>query len=261
MNYNQEIGNKHNNNKLEHAQRQAGIWTALPGIIQSIDMEKMTCVVQPALQSIVFGQSTGTKNNNMPLLVDCPVQFPAGGQTTITFPVKKGDECLVVFSSRCIDSWWQSGGIQPQAEMRMHDLSDGFVFLGFRCVPRVIPNISTTAVQVRSDDGKAFIELNPTTYGITITTPKKVTVNCDNAEVNCDSTCNVNAGTSCTIKTPSTTIDSSQTTITGNTTIEGNLEVASNVIIGGNEIVAGNVVVGGTEIIAGDLWVGGETNV
>ncbi|MGC8050122.1 Gp138 family membrane-puncturing spike protein, partial [Salmonella enterica] len=78
---------------------------------------------------------------------------------SMTFPVAQGDECLVVFASRCIDSWWQSGGIQEQAELRMHDLSDGFAILGFRSQPRALSNISTTSAQLRSDDGATFIDL------------------------------------------------------------------------------------------------------
>ncbi|MDR7283533.1 hypothetical protein J2X84_002357 [Pseudomonas corrugata] len=139
------------------------------------------------------GALTGTE---LPLLVDCPVQFPAGGGCTLTFPVKAGDECLVVFSSRCIDAWWQSGGIQAQPELRMHDLSDGFALLGFRSQPRVIHGISTTATQLRSDDGAAFVEVNPTSHAITLTAPGGVTINGD-VQVNgkVDTTGDVKAGT------------------------------------------------------------------
>ncbi|MFW8450019.1 Gp138 family membrane-puncturing spike protein, partial [Klebsiella pneumoniae] len=63
---------------------------------------------------------------NLPLLVDVPVVFPRGGGCTLTFPVKPGDECLVIFADRCIDFWWQSGGIQEPVDERMHDLSDAF---------------------------------------------------------------------------------------------------------------------------------------
>jgi hypothetical protein len=94
-----------------------------------------------------------------PLQALCPVQFPSGGGFTLTFPVAQGDECLVVFSSRCIDAWWQSGGVQNQAVMRMHDLSDGFAVLGFSSVPRVIGGISATATQLRSNDGSTFVEV------------------------------------------------------------------------------------------------------
>lgn len=152
--------------------RQVTIWTALPGIIESFNPTQMTCVVQPSIQGRVRDVTTGVISLvNLPTLLDCPVQFPGGGGVTTTFPVKQGDECLVVFSSRCIDAWWYLGGVQPPLEARMHDLSDGFVLLGFRSKPRVLPNISTTSAQMRSDDGVATVDLNPTSHVVTVTAP------------------------------------------------------------------------------------------
>ncbi|MGO4412496.1 Gp138 family membrane-puncturing spike protein [Cupriavidus sp. KB_39] len=152
----------------------AGIWTALPGIIQSFQSgpgQPPTCSVQPSIKMRVRQQDGTVASVALPVLVDCPVQFPAGGNCTLTFPVAPGDECLVVFASRCIDGWWQSGGVQEQAELRMHDLSDGFVLLGFRSVPRALANVSTTATQLRSENGATYIEMNPTLQKVKIVAP------------------------------------------------------------------------------------------
>lgn len=153
-------------------------WTALPGLIESFDAVAMTCTVQPAIQSRVRDKSGTQTLVDMPLLLDCPVQFPAGGGCTLTFPVKPGDECLVVFSSRCIDAWWQSGGVQAPAEYRMHDRSDGFALLGFRSQPRVIGAVSTSAAQLRSDDGATFVSVAPG-GAVAITAPAGLTINAD----------------------------------------------------------------------------------
>jgi len=152
----------------------AGLWTALPGIIQSFSGGgdfPLTCAVQPAIKVLVRQQDGSIVSTALPLLVDCPVQFPSGGNCTLTFPVAPGDECLVVFASRCIDGWWQSGGVQEQAEVRMHDLSDGFVLLGFRSKPRALPNVSTTATQLRSESGTTYIEMNPALQKVKIVAP------------------------------------------------------------------------------------------
>lgn len=157
----------------------AGIWTALPGIIQSFQSDAgrpPTCSVQPAVKLRVRQQDGTSVSVALPVLVDCPVQFPAGGNCTLTFPVAVGDECLVVFASRCIDGWWQSGGVQEQAEIRMHDLSDGFVLLGFRSVPRALANVSTTAAELRTDDGAARITMDGQTHAISIQTTAPVNV-------------------------------------------------------------------------------------
>lgn len=155
---------------------QAGIWTALPGIIQSFDPAKRTCSVQPALKAKLTYLDWTFDWIELPLLVDCPVQFPGGGGVFLSFPLKLGDECLVVFASRCIDAWWQSGGVQPQAELRMHDLSDGFVVPGVRSVPKVQPNISTARAELRTDDGSAKVSIDPASKEIDVTTTGTATV-------------------------------------------------------------------------------------
>jgi phage baseplate assembly protein gpV len=112
---------------------------------------------------------------DLPLLVDVPVIFPRGGGVTLTFPVKAGDECLVVFADRCVDFWWQSGGVQEPVSDRQHHLADGFALVGPQSQAQKISGISASAAQLRTDDGAAFIELDPGSHAVTVTTPGKLT--------------------------------------------------------------------------------------
>lgn len=148
---------------------------ALPGIIQSFDPDAVTAVVQPAIRYIERDNDGNTSTQDYPLLVDVPVVFPRGGGCTLTFPVKEGDECLVIFADRCIDFWWQSGGIQEPVDGRMHDLSDAFCIVGPQSQAKKISGISTTAAQLRTDDGSAIIEL-AAGGAVTITSPQ-ITIN------------------------------------------------------------------------------------
>ena len=107
--------------------RQAEMWTALPGIVQSFDPAAMTVSVQPAVAGRISDEAGKAASVDLPILPDVPVVFPGGGGFALTFPVAAGDECLVVFASRCIDAWWQSGGVGEPMEPRMHDLSDAYV--------------------------------------------------------------------------------------------------------------------------------------
>ena len=156
---------------------QSEIWTALPGIIQKVYPNQTVDV-----QVTVNIKYTNPVNGDalwiqIPKLLDCPLHFPRGGNCVLTFPVAVGDECLVVFASRCIDSWWQNGGHNNNLpDVRMHDLSDGFAFVGFSSVPNVPANISTTSVQLRSVDGGAVVDLNPTSHAVTITA-STITIN------------------------------------------------------------------------------------
>lgn len=134
---------------------------ACPGIIQSFDAVKQTVVVQLAIRENVLQNLQRVPVQIAPL-VDVPIVLPRAGSCTLTLPIKQGDECLVVFGDMCIDGWWQSGGIQNQLDRRRHDLSDAFAIPGPWSQGRVIPNYSPSTAQLRSDDGKTVVEVDPT---------------------------------------------------------------------------------------------------
>lgn len=209
---------------------QAQLWTALPCIIQSFNPEAMTCEAQPTVNGMVRQQDGTSKEVQLPMLLDCPVFFPGGGGLTLTFPIKPGDECLVIFASRCIDSWWQLGGIHGQAEIRMHDLSDGFVFAGVRSQPRAF-DVSTSAAQLRTDDGGAFVEINATTKNITASTSGNITANANG---------NINATAGGEAKVTAPTIKLiGNVVVTGDISISGDVNIASDLSVTGQTIGSG----------------------
>lgn len=146
----------------------ANMWTSLPGIVQSVDFAKQTATIQPAIKSVKKNPDGTVEHVDLPVLADVPLHFPSGGGASMTFPVKAGDEALVVFSSRPTDTWHQSGGVQGQIDARTHDLSDGFALVGFKSSPGALSNVSSNSVQLRSDDGQHVVDLNPGS-GVTIT--------------------------------------------------------------------------------------------
>ena len=166
--------------------RQRELWTAFPCVIQSFDPVAITCTAQPQIPVPLIDPKTElTSWVNLPLLVDVPVHFPNGGGYTLTFPVAKGDEALVVFASRCIDSWWYYGSPVNPTELRMHDLSDGFAFVGIRSQARKLANISTNSTQLRSEAGNTLIDLKEVGATGTVTvTSTNVVLNTTNTTVN-----------------------------------------------------------------------------
>lgn len=138
---------------------QAKIWTALPCVVVSVDADGQHATFQPAIKSIVRNPDGTTTPVDLPVLTSVPMQFPNGGGVSMTFPVKAGDEAMVVFSARPLDAWQQSGGTQAQIDARMHDLSDGMAMMGFRSKPRALSNVNTDATEIRTDDGDTVISL------------------------------------------------------------------------------------------------------
>jgi hypothetical protein len=152
--------------------RQAQIHTAMPGSIVSYDATTMTATVQPALQ-VFQTQVDGTiQQVNIAPIADVPVHFPGGGGHLMTFPVQAGDECLIVFSERSIDNWFQHGGQQQPSDWRMHDINDAVVHVGTRSQPNVPGNVDGNAVQLRSDDGNTVLSLDGKAKTVTLNTDK-----------------------------------------------------------------------------------------
>lgn len=156
----------------------AGIRVALPGTILSFDADAVTCTVQPAINGYEPDADGKQNSVSISVLVDVPVVFPRGGGCTLTFPVKAGDECLLIFADRCIDFWWQNGGEQEPVSPRMHHLADAFAIIGPQSQAKKISGISTSAAQLRTDDGTAFVEV-AAGHDITVKTPGKLTANAD----------------------------------------------------------------------------------
>lgn len=138
---------------------------AMPGIIESFDAALQTATVQVAIRERVLlaGNETWTE---VPLLVDVPVLFPRAGGYAITFPVKRGDECLVIFADCCYDAFWQSGGVQNQVDRRRHDLSDGMAIVSGISQPKRLSGVSGAGLQIRNDAGDAVIEVSGNSINI-----------------------------------------------------------------------------------------------
>ncbi len=117
----------------------SSIHCALPGTVVSFDEESQTAVIQPAVKHRLVssraersGAEGSPSSVSLPLLRDVPVFMP------VPFDIHPGDACLVIFADRDIDAWFRTGEAEEPPSGRMHSLSDGFAFVGFR--PHVIPS-------------------------------------------------------------------------------------------------------------------------
>jgi len=139
---------------------QSRLWTAMPAIVQTVNLATMTLTAQPSIQGVITKKDGSTEYVDLPILVDVPIVYMGGGGFITTYPIEEGDEALIIFGARCIDAWWQSGGIGQPMESRMHDLSDGFAIVGPRSQARLISAISNNSVQMRNDAGTIFCEVS-----------------------------------------------------------------------------------------------------
>lgn len=153
------------------------IVTSLPAKVVSYDAAKQTIKAQITVKAYQQQEDGSTKAVDYPQLEDVPVQFPGGGDQVMTFPVKEGDEVLISFASRAVDSWQQSGGDQAPQDAGMNNLSAGFAQLGFRSQPSAakLTDVSTSAVEMRSVDGQTRVSVSQA-GGMSVATNKSVSV-------------------------------------------------------------------------------------
>lgn len=121
------------------------------GQITSFDVTKKTAQVQILFRRVL---PDGTIQS-YPLLIDCPVYTPQGGGGALQFPITAGDQCLLLFSDRRLDEWYQTGGEAAPGDPRMHHMSDAICLVGINALNSSLANYPTDRV-VLSYKGSRF---------------------------------------------------------------------------------------------------------
>lgn len=126
------------------------------GIIDSADWDNQEVDVKIAMKKQIPIKD-GFELQEESLLVKVPFLCLGGGDSYLSFPVKQGDECLVIFSDFAIQNWRSTGQFLPPNELRKHDLCDGIAIIGIRNVNRLIKNYSQFVKLFMSD--RSFMEV------------------------------------------------------------------------------------------------------
>lgn len=121
------------------------LFTALPCTILSFDPETQTASVQP----VMLEPYTDGVVSKFPKIDFVPVVFPSAGGGSLTFPVKTGDEVLVIFSARNFDVWWDSGEVDKiSSSQRYHNITDAIAIVGLTSKPNSV-KASTEDVELK----------------------------------------------------------------------------------------------------------------
>lgn len=125
------------------------------GTIQEFDSTLQTAQVSINYKQ-VYSPTSPTLPDQLvayPLLLDCPVVIMNGGGGRLTFPIKKGDECIVLFNDRDIDTWFAGNTGGAPNSSRTHSFSDGLVLVGVKSNLTKLSDYSTTHVELSHSDG------------------------------------------------------------------------------------------------------------
>lgn len=103
--------------------------------VEEVHYEDLTVTVR-LLNKRTLGQNKdGTPNVRDYALIRAKICYCS---PFITFPISVGDDCVLLFSDREIESWFINGDAQPVNHQRMHDLTDAFAIFGIRSLPKMI---------------------------------------------------------------------------------------------------------------------------
>ena len=209
--------------------------TLLPARIVEIDYKTRKVSVQPSIKKKKRDGDNDAKGlQDMAIIQNIPLIVPAIKLAIISLPIKVGDEVLVGFFERSVDTYLYSDGATPvdPKDYRRHDYNDAVAIVGL--------NTFSNALEMHPED--LVIKMNATQANectisfkpngdVVVDTPAKFIVNATgNVEVNTSADAIVNASGNMTATIGGdTTIDCGQTTITGEVRIDGGLSVGSDV--------------------------------
>lgn len=153
-----------------------GMYTALPGRIESYDYTVQKASIQPMLNKVYTDGTTV----QMPILNNVPVMFPRAGGASLTFPVVEGDTCLLVFSARSLDNWKESGGIVSPEDPRKFDLSDAIAIVGLYPFSEVSPALNNEDVLLTYKNSSITIKV---TGDVVVNTSNTVAIGNETTEL------------------------------------------------------------------------------
>lgn len=96
------------------------------GIIQSVDTANKIATVE-LIDKRVVTTDKGEVVKDYSLLVDCPIIMQRTETGGLSYPLRAGDNCLVLFNDRDIDNWFEIGASGTPNSKRSHNLSDGVI--------------------------------------------------------------------------------------------------------------------------------------
>lgn len=135
------------------------------GIIQSFNAEDLTAEVLITNKKTIGLNQDGSPQTKDYALIRAKICYCC---PYMTYPIEQGEECILLFNDRELESWFISGQVQPEAYSRMHALTDCIAIVGLRSLANMITiaagtlhlfykgnSIKITETDIQADNFKA----------------------------------------------------------------------------------------------------------
>lgn len=126
------------------------------GKIENVNFTNQTVDVQ-ILHKRVNMNLNKRELKDYALLKQVPFIVLGGGSSNLTFPIAKGDNCLLLFCDYEIDRWWDTGENLPANFERKHDISDAFAIVGVHSMVDLLKGYSQYVRLTYSDS--SYVEI------------------------------------------------------------------------------------------------------
>lgn len=150
--------------------RMIDVMTSTIGIVQKYDPATDTVDVNLPIMHPV-NEDGDVAYQQLPVLPSLPIAWPQGGGFVLTFPLKKGDAVLVIFTHDDPGLWRETGAPQTiPTQLQRHSLAHGFVIPGVR--PATTPLAPGQAINrvagivLGKDGGDQVIEITDAGIGL-----------------------------------------------------------------------------------------------
>lgn len=152
-------------------------------------VEKYDAATQMATVKLACNQVVDTLDQNFlslepGTLIEVPVEFHRCGNFVITFPIKKGDDCVVTFFEQGISHWLYenrrkykvTNGRPEAAATRKFDSSDAICRVVVGNMAHTVGGFNTDGLEIRNMAGGQKITLH-SNGDITLTTSANISMN------------------------------------------------------------------------------------
>ena len=184
--------------------------TCIPAIVDEFDPVTQRVSASPAIMGKYVKPDNTVEYIPCPKITNIPLAITKGAGLTITYPIKKGENCTLIFSQRSIDNFLIENGIQRPYDtdspeyttLRCMDMTDAMCFPGVITNKEAISSYDNDAIEIRNSDGETKLTVKENSLkflqgNATIElSGGNITMNADNITINGTSSVTVGQVTS-----------------------------------------------------------------
>lgn len=154
------------------------------GIVQDVHYAQQTLDVIPTEQFVWYKDDSTKEVYDQPPMTNVPYMSLCGGTAGLTFPITKGDECLLFVCDYDYNSWYLTGENSIPEQRRRHDISDSIALVGLHNNTRLINPYSSDVKLFRN--ATSYMEIKQSVIDIITSSAVNITAPTTNISGDCN---------------------------------------------------------------------------